>query len=211
MSATDLTDLGYDQASLDVLREIAGVAFGEAAEALSDLIGTHVDIDVPEVYLRQVAVIPSMLEDEVRDTAVHLSQAFTGTLDGWASLIYARDSAVALLEAACGPSTSTRALSRGALATLQEIGNILLGACLSAISDLVDADLQMSLSEASVQRSTTYLQNLLDEHGEIAIAIVFHNTIKVKERKIRGHLLVCIGVRDLERIVEKTTAKWGER
>ena len=211
MSSADSPDLGYEQSALDILREVAGVAFGQAAEALSDLVGTHVDIEVPEIYLREVTSIPSLLDNEVRDTAVYLSQAFTGTLVGWASLIYSRDSAVALLEAACGPSTSTQALSRGALATLQELGNILLGACLSALSDLVDADLQMSISEASVQRSTTYLQSLVDEYGEITVALVFHNTIMVKERKIRGHLLVYVGVQDLDRIIHRTSARWGER
>lgn len=127
---------------LEILQEIMNIAFGKSAADLADVIDTHVVLNVPFINVMHVAALPDYIRNYVKDY-VNISiveQRFWGRFRGDALLVFSSGSGKELIgmlqhgECTSLVSDPIEILERE---TLMEVGNILIGACVGKVAELL--------------------------------------------------------------------------
>lgn len=121
----------------DALREVANIGAGHAATALSSMTGTRIMIDVPTINVAQAReILPLVMAGGNR--AVVVAMTISGGLGGRTAIAFPYGDATMLaalfLRRAAPEDESLSELARSAL---REAGNILVGAYLTALSDVL--------------------------------------------------------------------------
>src|SRR6266480_4162478 len=130
-------------ARLDALREVANIGAGHAATALSTLTATRIMISVPMVNVVPPGDFVPEIAPGVEIVAVRM--AMTGDIGGQTVFLLAIPAGLRLAERMLrrkrGTSPSLGQLEQSAL---NEAGNILAGAYLTALSEFLDMRLMLS-------------------------------------------------------------------
>ncbi len=126
----------------DILQEIMNIAFGQAAADLAEVINIFVVLSVPDIKILKAVDLPEYIREEFNELS-HISiveQNFWGEFKGNALLIFpagAGKELISLLgdggELTFEPQSSDILESE----TLMEVGNILIGACVGKIAELL--------------------------------------------------------------------------
>ncbi len=118
------------------------VSFGDAAASLAEIIGTYVLLSVPNVEIMQPEQIaglhPAGVPDP-KDLSV-VEQYFIGKISGAAFLVFSHEGGRRLLTLFEGAARSTPRPTRWTFSRrrpLTEIGNIVIGACVSKLAELL--------------------------------------------------------------------------
>ncbi|MBS4217728.1 chemotaxis protein CheC [Bacillus sp. FJAT-49711] len=137
---------------LDVLKEIGNIGAGNAATALSVLVGKNIDMKVPSV---RIVTFDEMLEmaggHDTIVTAVFLR--VEGDASGSMFFILPIEQATKYVQKLTGDmsfSFENPPYSEMGLSAMQELGNILSGSYLSSLSDFTGLDLYPSVPSISV-------------------------------------------------------------
>src|SRR5947207_6499213 len=143
---------------LDALREVANIGGGHAATALSQLIGRTVMVSVPTVVVCRLADVPPLLPRADEPVAAVLIQML-GDLTGHALLVFPSHTASRIAELLLHRATAPDASDFDAMerSAIQEAGNILSAAYLSALSDFMGMLLLPSPPSLAVDMSAAVL------------------------------------------------------
>ena len=84
---------------MDALKEVMNIAIGQAANSLASMIGSHVDIHIPNIDIRQIAAGDSSYHADyvVPSESVYVSMKFSGSFSGFAVLLLSADSSQKLV------------------------------------------------------------------------------------------------------------------
>ncbi|MDP5040946.1 MAG: response regulator [Paraglaciecola sp.] len=121
--------------SLDAYREMANVAMGQAGESLAKMLGEFINLPIPNVNLITNNELHMAITDIQRNEQVSaVSKGFIGSgINGEALVIFNESNfanMVKLLKYDKGTSTEKLELE-----ALMDVSNILIGACLNALSE----------------------------------------------------------------------------
>lgn len=124
---------------LDAYREMANVAMGQAGESLAFLLGEFIDLPIPNVNLISHSELQMALTDiQLNESVSAVSQGFISAGINGEALVIFNDSnfsnMVKLLKYTDNNSTSSLELE-----ALMDVSNILIGACLRALSEQLHA------------------------------------------------------------------------
>ena len=135
LCADDLRSLNPLQ--LDALREVANMGAAHAATALSQMTGGTIMIAVPRLHVAPLAAVaPELAPGEQPVAAVMMDML--GDLTGRTLLVFPKPTVLRLAELMLRrPMGSSVALGELEQSAVQEIGNILSGAYLNALSDFM--------------------------------------------------------------------------
>ena len=148
---------------LDALREVANIGAGHAATALSTLTSTRIMISVPMVNV----VPPGDFVPEIAagEEVVAVQMAMSGSIKGRTVFLLPVAAGLRLAERMlCRKRGSSASLGELEQSALNEAGNILAGAYLTALSEF----LQMRLMLSPPTLSTGDTMQVLDAFGEHA-------------------------------------------
>ena len=196
-----------DERTLDIIREVINIGSGEAAVALSSILGSRILIKVPEISILTIPEVEPFIQREMRSLGVYISQDFNGPFRGKALLCYTRDCSRTLLEQLTGQPAVTTHLSEAEESTLQEIGNILMVSCLTTIADMIDGRILFQIPQVTEGVSDTFFAHLVGELNGYDRAVLTKNKLSVQDQEIDGYLFVMLGVSDFERLVERLEKK----
>ncbi|KPK77506.1 MAG: hypothetical protein AMS25_16830 [Gemmatimonas sp. SM23_52] len=147
---------------LDALREVANIGAGHAATALSQLTKRRIMIDVPEVRVCLIEEAASAVGNASGVVAAVLMHVL-GDLTGRSLLIFQKDCAMQLTDMLLNrePGT-TKVFAELEQSSLKETANILTGAYLTGLSDMLGLMLipsvpSLAIDLCSAILSTTYL------------------------------------------------------
>jgi chemotaxis protein CheC len=130
-------------ARLDALREVANIGAGHAATALSTLTGTRIMISVPMVNIVPPGDFVPELSPDVEVVAVQMEML--GDITGRTIFLLAIPAGLRLSERMLRRGRGTSAnLGKLEQSALNEAGNILAGAYLTALSEFLDMRLMLS-------------------------------------------------------------------
>lgn len=162
MSAQPQYALSEEQ--FDALREIANIGMGKASSALADLIGTTILISVPQAVCVPINSLQTVLrEPEVVTAGVYLQ--VTGDIAGHATFIFEVNSAHRLAGMLLGlPEVQLDEVTASAL---MEVGNIMLSAYLTSISDFTGLQLLPSPPVMAVDMGCAILNAVLTNMQEL--------------------------------------------
>jgi len=190
---------------LDILNEIGSMGAGNAATALSDLIERKISINVPQIHVVSPVRIPDILKFYDLETVVVIEQ-LSANLDCDILLVFPVGEARKLVRIL----TEDMMVEEGPddYSVIDEVGNIIIGNFLNAISDFTGIPLLpappihiVDLFDAILD---VFLARISMEDRE---AILFDARMKCEDEDIYGAMLMFISKSLQERLIEKG-AEW---
>ena len=179
---------------IEILQEIMNIAFGKSAADLADVIDTHVVLNVPFINIMHVTDLPAYVREHVKDyrNISIVEQRFWGCFKGDALLIFSSGSGKELIrilqhgENANLESDPVEILERE---TLMEVGNILIGACVGKVAELLKDVVTYTPPMVILERyySDAISENTFDPDKT---AIVLKTDFSFTEGKVSGLLFM---------------------
>ena len=129
---------------LDILQEVMNIAFGKASADLAEVIDIYVVLSIPDIKLLHTAEVPQYIESEIMDleNVSIIKQSYTGKFHGTALLLFPGGAGKKLFSLFDNGSTTVSRSEDISMVlekeTLLEVGNILIGASVSKVAELLD-------------------------------------------------------------------------
>lgn len=181
-----------DSSQLDAMREIANIGAGHAATALSQMTHRTIMIDVPEVRIIRLEDVGT-ITGEPDDVVAAVVMKVLGDVTGRTLQIFPGASAVKLVSIVTGESEPDfpDGFDEEHQATLKEIGNIIVGAYLNALSDFMGLLLIMSVPAIAIDMVGAVMTTSYLNFGHEQDYVLCVNTEMIMgEDHIRGHFLL---------------------
>jgi chemotaxis protein CheC len=176
---------------LDALREIGNVGAGNAATALSQVINRKIDMSVPKVSILPLGEVPEVVGGpDVMVAGVYL-RVF-GPAPGSILFLLPRDSAFYLVDMVMGRSEgNTVSLNSMDESALMEIGNILAGAYLNALSHFTELTMLQSIPALAIDMAGAILSIILAQLGQLGdYALVIETEFTTEKEGVNGHFFL---------------------
>ena len=177
----------------DILQEIMNIAFGRAAADLAECIDIFVLLSTPDIKLLQASDLPAYVSSELQkfDKVSVVEQNFWGKFKGSAFLFFPSGTGRRMVSLFDGgdkflESDPIHELEKE---TFLEIGNILIGACIGKIAELLGDVSTYSPPRVLVEKS----QHDIVSNSLIApdnVAIVLRTVFEFNEKNISGYLFI---------------------
>ena len=168
---------------LDALKEMGNIGAGNAATALAQLIGENVSISVPEVKITALDMVSESLggpEKQVYIIYLEVAKDMNGTM----LTIFSQETALFFVKKLL-VSDDVDMTSDIALSALKEVGSILCGSYLSALSQLVTMSSVASVPAMAFDMLGAMLNFVLVDIGQIADEVFLLDTeLFVSETKL---------------------------
>jgi len=184
----------FSEEEKEILQEIMNIAFGNATADLAGVIDIYVALSVPKIQVISIGTLPDYLKEELNasgKTSI-IDQRFWGDFNGSGFLVLPTGSGEDLIHKKKKKSIdSYRTKPKDLLEreTLTEIGNILIGACVGKMSELLNTF--VTYSPPRVITETDYkCDNLVEKFDPSQPAIVMKTVFNFKQKDINGFLLI---------------------
>jgi|SRR5664280_658166 chemotaxis protein CheC len=177
----------------DTLQEIMNIAFGRAASDLAEYIDIFVVLSPPNIKVLQAFDLPSYLNNELKDydKISVVEQNFWGKFKGNAFLVFPSGTGKRMIslfnsENKIFESEPSYELEKE---TFLEIGNILIGACIGKIAELLGDVTTYSPPRVVVENSLrgVVYDNLSDPDN---LAIVLRTIFEFNEKNVSGYMFI---------------------
>lgn len=188
---------------LDILQEIMNIAFGKAAADLAEVINIYVLLTVPYIKLVPAVELPGYIKSEIttHDRISVVEQNFLGDFKGSAFLIFpsgAGKELISLLgdgeEVELDASNASDLLEKE---TLVEVGNILIGACVGKVAEMLGDTVTYAPPSVVIENHANEAlpASLFDPHST---AIVLRTVFNFNEKNVQGFLFLVTSLESIE-------------
>lgn len=194
MSQNDNIQGLITSAETDLLQEIMNIAFGRAASDLAEFIDIFVILSVPQIKLLPASELPGYINNEImdydQDKVSVVEQSFWGKFKGNALLVFPSGSGKRMITLFDGrdnffESDPSREREKE---TFLEIGNILIGACIGKLAELLGDIATYSPPRVLVEKSLHRVyESIIDP---ASMAIVLKTVFALNEKNISGYMFV---------------------
>lgn len=176
---------------LDALREVGNVGAGNAATALSQIINSKIDMTVPQVAILPLGDVPDVVGGPDAMVAGVYLRVF-GPAPGSILFLLPRDSALYLVDMLMGRERGfTQHLDSMDESALLEIGNILAGAYLNALSFFTKFTLLPSIPALAMDMAGAILSVILIQLGQMGDhALVIETEFSSEGDGVKGHFFL---------------------
>lgn len=195
--------MNLDEIDSDALGELFNVGLHRAAASLSEVTGQRILVDMPRLVICPITEIEERLADLVGGEIATVHQMFGGAVAGDAVLLLEHDKAAMLAKLmTAGEAALGGRLDQSAREVLVEVGNIVLGACLSGFGDMLQMPVSFSIPRIHIESLKTILRSLLVDTNEVQYAVIAATRFRLSTLAVDGYLIVAVGARSLTRISE---------
>lgn len=182
----NLNDLQFD-----VLKEIGNIGAGNATTALAKMMNKKIDMNVPRVDLVPFTNLPDIFGSPEEVLAGILVQ-LDGDIKGMMMFLVKEKSAHNLVNSLMGGmiQSSGDGFSDMELSALGEIGNIIIGAYLSAMSNLTSLKISSSVPYISIDMAGALLSVPAIEFGKLGDKVLLIETQFGELDFVNGYFLM---------------------
>lgn len=157
----------------DVLKEIGNIGQGNAASALSEMLGISVDISIPSVKLLEFNETVEYLGGP-ENIILGMLVGLKGDIQGMMLYALQKGFAASMIKAVFGREMSDLMnLSEMDRSFIKEIGNILAGSYVNALSSLTGLFIDISVPDISVDMAGSILAVPAVEFAELGSKVLF--------------------------------------
>ncbi len=184
----------FTEEEKEILQEIMNIAFGNATADLAGVIDIYVVLSIPNINVINIGALPDYLRktiDASKETSI-VDQKFWGDFNGSGFLVFPTVSKTGLITFLEDKNESEFENAPNDIVekeVLSEIGNILIGACVGKMSELLDTFVTYS-PPIIIQGDSTEYTYLIEQFDPTQPAIVMKTLFKFKEKNIDGLLLI---------------------
>jgi len=177
---------------LDVLREIGNIGAGNAATALAKLLNKKVDMKVPQIRIMGFGEVNEVLGG-AETPVVGILLAVLGDISGYILFVLEQSAANALVNILMSKKPDEEMeYNEITLSALKEVGNILTGSYLSALSTLTGLNIKPDVPALAIDMAGAILSVPAIEFGKTADTVLYIETefIEGKDSVIGDFFLV---------------------
>jgi chemotaxis protein CheC len=195
----------------DALVEIFNIGVGQAAAAMSGIVGEEVTMSVPSITFLSRSEAAQLLEQahrrngtaETRDDAriCGVSQHYEGAFQTEAILMFPEDKSLEIVRLMVGESVPLDELTEMEQEAMSEIGNIILNSCVGTLANLFQHELHGSLPVYQVGSG----DEILDATGARAetVVMMLHIDFILEKHQIHGYVAFILDVTALHDLKEQ--------
>ena len=185
------TDL-FNEDQLDLLQELVNIGVGRAADALSQLVESRIQLCVPEIRMLASREAWEIFDNRAVSEETMVVQSFSGSVDGRLGMLLDKQSALLLTSILGEEEIRDDEISLEQEGILLEVGNIVLNGVMGAISNAINDQLDYSIPEIARSNSIRVLlaDNLLDNPTVLLADVRLH----VENSEIEGSILIVFDV-----------------
>jgi chemotaxis protein CheC len=166
---------------LDVLREIGNIGAGNAVTALAKMLNRRIDMDVPKAKILEFKEVNETLGG-AETLVIGILLRITGDISGYIMFIIKYNAAhllvnILLEKPAVEPEQDQQGeFDEMEISALKEIGNILAGSYISALSSLTNLNIQPSVPDIAIDMAGAILSFPAIEFGKIGDTVLYIET-----------------------------------
>lgn len=199
---------------LDSLQEIMNMAFGQAAADLAEVVDVFVQLNAPRVQLLTINELQQHLISTIPsyETSRVVEQHYRGEGEGVALLIFphgAEHQLVSLFQPEHDELLESDTILELEREVLMEVGNILIGACIGRLFDL----LKRGVTYLPPHSTNGHAFTGLVESGGFAeddFAIMIQTCFNFEDREVSGHLFLVNRQSSLHALRSALNEFWGD-
>lgn len=191
--ASEINEIISDREK-DTLAEIMNIAFGSATADLAEVIDIYVKLSVPNIQVANAGQLPGYIKETV--VSYHeisiIEQEFWGDFSGSGLLVLPAMAArelMAILMSSGADNVSNMPIATLEEDVLMEIGNILIGACVGRISELLNTFVTYTPPQIINQIITDY-KTFIDSFDQFQTAIIMKTVFTFEKNDLNGLLLL---------------------
>lgn len=188
MAQINLEELNDVQ--FDVLKEIGNIGAGNATTALSKLMNMKIDMSVPKVALVPITDIAGIIGAEdmpVVGILLGLQEDVQGTM----MYLTTEDAANVMVNVLLGKDENSKEpFGELEYSVISEIGNIIAGAYLSALSTLTNLTVTASVPAMTIDMAGAILSVPAIEYGRIGDKVLFIETQLGEDSILKGYIVM---------------------
>jgi chemotaxis protein CheC len=186
---------------LDALTELFNVGLHRAAASLSSLTGQRIKVDMPRLWISTMVEAEERLLSLMASELATVHQNFGGAVAGDAALLMEYDKAALLANLmTAGSAANGGRLNESAREVLAEVGNVVLGGCLSSFGDMLNMPVSFSVPRIQVDSLHMILRSMHNESPHEQYAVIAATQFRLSELAVDGYLIVVVGARSLSAI-----------
>lgn len=205
-----MKDLSMEQLTnqyFDVLKELGNIGAGNATTALAQMIGCKVDMSVPQVKLLEFKELGELLggEDKIM---VSIYLQVEGDVDGSMMFILEKSAAVHLVnKLMCGMLGIEESEIEGhdfgemECSAIKEVGNIITGAYLNALSSLTNLKIFPSIPQLGIDMAGALLSVPAVEFGALGDKILLIQTKFSDDIDLDGYFILIPDMESYQKIL----------
>jgi chemotaxis protein CheC len=182
---TNIEDLNNLQ--IDVLRDVGNIGAGNDATALAKILNKKIDMAIPEIKVLEFNQVNEILGGE-EIIVVGLLLRIMGDLNGDIMFIIERNAAHTLVNMLLGnPIDDHREFNEMSISALKEIGNILAGSYITALSSLTNLRILPSVPVMAIDMAGAIISVPAIQFGRVGDKVLYIETVFSEGRnKVMG-------------------------
>lgn len=188
-----------DELQKDALSEIFNIGVGRAANALSQMLGGEIALTSPSVQLMPIADVRLVLANRNAANYSAVTQHFSGPFQAEAVLVFPESNALVIVTHMLGNHLPPEELAEYEQEVMCEVGNIILNACVSILSDLFHVEFSGGLPNHQYGAGDIFSIHL---PGYMDHVLVLHVQMIIQKQNIEGQLLYLLSVESLQQLIE---------
>ena len=192
MANFDLNNV--DGMQFDVLRELGNIGAGNATTALSSMLNTKVDMNVPKVDLLSFEELHEIMGG-AETIVVGILVTLDEDINGMMMFMMKTKSASGLVDILFGRPVGTTAedaeLDEMSLSALKELGNIISGAYISSLSSMTNLTINQSIPYLSIDMAGAILSVPAIEFGKLGDkALLIESQFMEDDNDVTGYFIL---------------------
>ncbi|MBT5026801.1 MAG: chemotaxis protein CheC [Nitrospina sp.] len=192
--------MNINNEQLDTIKELFNIGVGRAAQTLSTMLNSFIQLEVPTVEIFENPDYSELKSRFDLDNVSSVSMDYESSFSGSVFLMIPPESATVLVSALVNEEPGPISLDPVRAGTLCEVGNMIINSLMGSIANVLKETVNYSLPE---YKENTF-QNILEdksEEGETSICIA-NTTMKIQELEINGNLIIIFKVGHLKKLLD---------
>ena len=201
---TAMAKFSLDQVNdmyFDVLKEIGNIGAGNATTAISNMLNLKVNMDVPKVEFMKVQELPTAISAE-EETVVGIYLEVESDIGGSMMFLLKMGSAQYLVNHLMGrPDDYAEEFNEMDISAIKEIGNIISGSYLSALSTMTNMVITSSVPYLAIDMAGAILSVPALQFGQYGDNALLIQTEFGDDVKIQGFFILMPDVESYDKIL----------
>jgi chemotaxis protein CheC len=196
---------------IDQLKEIANIGAGNASTALSHMLGKDIQMSVPESHVGDLLEVQRLLGNK-NEEVLALFLKMLGDVNGAMLIVFTKESSLSLVQFLTKKTRKELSeLDELDKSALLEVGNILLGASITALGKFLDINVLHSIPDLEVDMLGSIMQSVLMEVGNKSEKILaFKVNLSIEDAKISSDLYYLFDPESSDKILKSTADKFSK-
>lgn len=181
----------FNELQMDALREIFNISISQAAATLSEVVQQPVSMTVPGVDICNIAKAIYILNQGYDICGI--SQCFSSEFSGKAILLFPEHRSLELVQLMVGVDTPLERVTELEQDALLEIGNLVINACLSSLSSMLNQRFEFDIPKLVFGSSNV----VLSDYDESNMLILLQIKFVLEQRELEGSIVFVVNMQSM--------------